>query len=186
MKNFELIKSGIDVGPLRQQLSEHPELWDAHEGRTTPESPHYGVSDIWVRYRAKSELTSSERFREPHFAEFYPAWDLLPAMRPIVFSLMTRLEAVYLGGVLITKIPAGGHVKPHHDRGSWHAEYMNAKVYVGVQSNPQCVNYCDGDQAVINAGDAVIFNNLLTHSVENNGDTDRITLICCYRVEGNR
>ena len=38
---------------------------------------------------------------------FYPAWHALPHLRPIVFGLMARLEAVQLGGVLITRVPAG-------------------------------------------------------------------------------
>jgi uncharacterized cupin superfamily protein len=96
---------------------------------------------------------------------------------------MARVNAVYLGGILITRIPPGGCVKPHHDRGSWHAETMNTKVYVGLRSNPQCINRCEGEQIVIAPGDAVTFNNLLTHSVENNGETDRMTLIVCMRVE---
>lgn len=184
MEHFTKIRSGIDVAPLRTQLAAYPELWNTRRERTPTDSPHHGVDDLWVRYRSPEELTSPERFAEPHFAVFYPAWDLLPALRPIVFSLMAQVEAVHLGGILLTRIPPGGRVKPHHDRGGWHAEFFNTKVYVGVQTNPQCVNRCAGDEMVIGDGDAVIFNNLLVHSVENDGPTDRITLICCFRTEG--
>lgn len=181
LKHFQKICEGIDVEPLRQQIAAQPELWNQHPERLG--GPFSGTGDIWCRFRPASELTSPERFGEPHFAEFYPAWHALPGLRPIVFDLMARTQAVYMGGILITRIPAGGSIKPHHDRGSWHAEFMNTKVYVGIQTNPQCVNYCEDESTVINAGDAVIFNNLLTHSVENSGDTDRWTLICCFRVE---
>jgi hypothetical protein len=34
-------------------------------------------------------------------------------------------------------------------------------------------------------GEAWTFDNLRTHSVENNGDTERVTLIVCARTEGD-
>ncbi len=185
MSNFIKLKSGIDVSGIVSQLDAHPELWNANDERTREASPHYAIPDIWVRFRAHGELTTPGAFREPHFAEFYPAWHALPALEPIVFDIMAsvRPRAVYLGGILITKIPPGGAVKPHNDRGGWHAEFHNTKVYVALKSNPRCVNYCDGDSVVMEPGDAVIFNNLLEHSVENNGVSDRVTLIICLRTE---
>lgn len=182
-RHLERIASGINVGPALAQLNAHPELWNEHPNRTAENSPHYGIPDIWLRYRPLEELTSPERFREPHFATFYPAWYALPALTPIVFGLMAKVRATYLGGILITKIPPGCRVKPHDDRGSWHAEAMNCKVYVPLQANERCVNYCENDSAVMRAGEAWTFNNLLHHSVENNGDTDRITLIVCMAVQ---
>lgn len=183
MRHFEKIADGIDVAPVLAQLALNPGLWDEHTNRTAEDSPHHGVPDIWLRYRSLEELTGPESFREPHFATFYPAWRALPALKPIVMRLMAKTEAVYLGGILMTKIRPGGSVKPHHDRGSWHAEYHNTKVYVPLQTNEKCVNICEEESAVMRAGEAWTFNNLLTHSVENNGDSDRITLIVCMRTE---
>lgn len=184
MRHFKKIADWIDVAEVVSQIEAHPELWNQHDDRLTREgSPFVGTSDIWLRYRRVDDLTSLERYREPHFAEFYHAWHLLPALHPIVFDLMARIKAVYLGGIMITRIPPGGRVAPHHDRGSWHAEFMDTKVYVGLKSNDLCVNTCEDEQTVIHAGEAVIFNNLLTHSVENRGETDRWTLICCFRTE---
>lgn len=180
MGHFEKIASGIDVGPLLAQIEAQPELWCVHPERThADESPFAGTSDIWVRFRDKRELTEPKHYGEMHYPVFYPAWDKLPALRPIVFHVMSLVRATHLGGILITKIPAGGWIKPHNDRGSWHAEFYGTKVYVGVKSNPHCVNYCEDEASVITAGDVVTFNNLLTHSVENNGFTDRITAIIC-------
>lgn len=180
---FKLIRDGIDVSQALAEVEAHPELWNAHTDRTFEDSPHFGTSDIWVRYRPEHELTSPQAFLVPHFSAFYPAWHLLPALRPIVFNLMARVEATLLGGILITKIPAGGCVIPHHDRGSWHAEFYNTKVYVPLKTNAACLNTCDGYGRLIAVGEAVSFNNLVEHSVENNGDTDRITLIVCMRAE---
>lgn len=183
MQHFHKIASGLNVAPVLAQLEANPGLWNAHPGRTDHGSPHYGISDMWVRYRALHELTEPCKFGEPHFAEFYPAWGLLSGLHPIVFKLMASCWATYLGGILITRIPPGGVVKPHDDRGSWHAETMNYKVYVPLQANESCVNTCGDDVATMRAGEAWTFNNLVTHSVRNDGDTDRITLIVCMKVE---
>jgi hypothetical protein len=182
LKHFLKIADNIDVSGVVAQLADHPELWNEHLERTRDESPHYGVDDIWVRYRRYSELTSPPRFNDPHFAEFYPAWYAVSALGPIVFDLMARVKATYLGGILITRIPAGGRVKPHDDRGGWHAENMDTKVYLGLKSNSGCVNYCEDESLTIKVGEAWTFNNLLTHSVVNNGDTERITAIVCFRT----
>lgn len=186
MKYFQKIKEGIDVSGVLAELKDHPELWDEHKERTISGSPHYGCSDIWLRFRAREELTEIQNYGEPHFAEFYPAWYALPSLEPIVFDLMAELRprAVYLGGMLMTKIPPRERVKPHNDRIGWHACFHDTKVYIGIQSNERCVNYCEDESTIIRAGEAVVFNNLLTHSVENNGETDRITLICCFRTMG--
>lgn len=181
--HFDPVAYGFGVGEVLSQIEAQPELWNQHPERRAEDSPHYGVSDIWIRYRPLAELTSPEKFKEPHFAEFYPAWHALPALHPIVFQLMTITRAVYLGGILITKIPAGGRVLPHDDRGSWHAEFMNRKLYLPIKSNDDCVNFCEDEELVMMEGDVYSFNNLVTHSVENRGDTDRITAIICLRVE---
>lgn len=181
LKHF--IKLGeYDVSEAARQLDTQPQLWNRYSERTRG-ATFKQTDDIWVRYRARHELVSREKFAEPHFAEFYPAWDALPALHPIVFDLIRTVRAVYLGGILITRIPPGGVILPHHDRGTWHAEYMDTKVYVPLKANDKCINECGGESRVIRAGEAVIFDNLITHSVENNGDTERVTLIVCMRTK---
>ena len=184
MTNFVKIADGINVEPVLQEVLAQPDLWNEYAERNhDPNSPHFGVPDIWVRYRKREELVTGDDFRAPHFAEFYPAWHRLRSLQPIVYGLVARVKAVYLGGILITKIPPGGQVKPHHDRGSWHAEEMNMKVYVPLQSNDGCINHCEDESVTMRPGDVWTFDNLKIHSVENRGETDRITAIICMRCE---
>jgi hypothetical protein len=184
MNNFQLIDQAHRVEHLAVQLDAQPELWNRHSERKTAEgTPHAQMDDIWVRFRPREELTAPQRFVEPHFAAFYPAWDALPALRHHFPSLMHRVRAVYLGGILITKIPPGGRILPHHDRGGWHAEFHNCKVYVPIKSNLAVRQSLRGETVIMQAGEAWTFDNLKVHSVENNGTTDRITAIICMRVE---
>jgi hypothetical protein len=180
MRHFRLEATGLDVAPIAAQLAEHPELWNAKTQRTGHDT-FAGTSDIWVRFRDARELTEPHHFGEPHFPVFYPAWFALPSMHGLVFDLMNKTRATMLGGILITKIPPGGQVKPHHDRGGWHAEFYDRKVYVPLLSNERCVNHCEEESVVMKPGEAWWFNNLVTHSVVNDGETERVTLIICTR-----
>jgi len=93
------------------------------------------------------------------------------------------VESVHLGGILITRMPPGSTIYEHDDLGTWHSEYHNAKIWMPLRANDQCLNHCEDETVVMAPGDAWTFSNLLRHSVENRGDTERICLICCFRSE---
>jgi hypothetical protein len=185
MRHFHLITTGIDVLPLAMALKLQPELWNQHNQRKEFENTsHKGTSDIWVRYNDPKNLALGyDQYTSEHDSVWHPAYYQLPQLRPIIFSLMARMEAVRLGGVLITKIPAGGRVLPHADKG-WHPEYYNVKLYVPIEANPRCVNRCEDEKVAMAPGDCWYFNNLVEHEVVNDGLEDRITLIICMRCEG--
>jgi hypothetical protein len=185
MKNFLQIASGIDVMPVALALQRQPELWNQHnERKEFAGSAHTATSDIWVRYNDPANLAQGyDKFTAEHDAVWYPTYHALPQLRPIIFGLMAKCESVRLGGVLITRIPPGGHVLPHADSG-WHPEYYNMKLYVPILANPQCVNRVEDERVVMAPGDCWYFNNLKEHEVINSGDTERVTLIICLRCDG--
>ena len=183
MRHFQLIAQNIDVLPLLLDLYRQPSLWDQHDARTNHEGAFTGTSDIWLRFRAQHELREPEDYVDPFTPVFYPAWDRLPHARPIVFGLMARCEAVQLGGVMVTRVPPGQSVKPHRDLDRWHASFFNLKVYIPLTTNPSVVSTCGDEVCVMAPGSAWSFPNDLVHSTVNDGDTDRITLITCLRVE---
>lgn len=166
-------------------LAATPELWDAHPFRTQggPDSPFDRTSDIWVRWRAPEELTEPRSFGEPHFATWYPAWRALPSLHQIVFHLMHKVRATHLGGILITRIPAGEQVKPHSDAGGWHAEFYDTKFYLPLQTNELCVNWCEDERVVMRVGEAWRFENRVMHGLINDGEIDRISAIICMKTE---
>jgi hypothetical protein len=184
MKHF--IKIGeVDVLPILLQLDKHPELWDIHPGRRmNANSPHNGLSDLWLRYRALDELEQGVNHNEPFFPPvWYPEYYILSEVKPIIQSVMTRVNGTALGGCLFTKIPPGKQVKPHTDEASWHARTYNLKAYVTIKSNPNVVNYTEDEPLVMRPGEVWTFDNLKMHSVINNGDDDRITLMMAIRTE---
>lgn len=185
MTHFQKI-GRIDPAPLLAEVLSHPELWGQNPDRGVfSHSPHREMQDIWLRFRDRKELEVPEDFYGPHVSVWYPAWSHLPAARSIVFDLMRQVEATQLGGILITKIPPGKQIYPHHDRGRWHAEWYNYKVYVPIQAPEGCVNIAEPYRIHMRSGELWYFDNQVVHSVENHGKEDRISLIVTMRVEND-
>ena len=182
--NFEKFNYKVDVSLLNKQLEENPHLWNQNpERKIGVDSPHAAMSDIWVRFRPKSELKTIENYAEAFIPAWYPSRSVLTEVERICLNMMTYFRCVQLGGVLITKIPPGGEIKQHNDKGRWHPEFFNTKVYIPLKSNEGCINTCDGDVTNMKEGEVWVFDNLKNHSVKNTGETDRITLIISMRKE---
>lgn len=182
MRHF--LKIGeFDPLPLLMQLERNEELWDQNADRITRSgTAHRDVNDIWLRYRAREELKCDQDFQEPHFPVWYPAINKLFEARELAQQVIARTKATMLGGCLITRIPPGGQVLPHSDTG-WHPNHYRTKVYCVLKNNPNCINYCAGEAIVMQPGACYIFNNLIEHSVVNNGDDDRISLIIALKCD---
>jgi len=184
MKYMQQVAAGIDTIPLALALARQPDLWNVNTQRQDfAHSAHRHVSDIWVRYNDLANLTKDyDNYTKEHDSVWLPAYANLPQVRAIVFGLMARCEAVRLGGVLITKIPAGKSVLPHTDAG-WHPEYYNTKIFVPIITNPNCITRVEDEIVIMAPGEAWYFNNTVEHEIVNNGDTDRITLIISMRCD---
>ena len=174
-----LRKAAFDVTELQRQL--HVAPWNSICHRTShPQSPHREVSDIWVRYNPITNFHGDmQRFNDEHISEWYPIADQLPEAVRISDLLMTEMQGIALGAVLITKIPAWKQVYPHVDRG-WHARHFE-KFAVQVQGNQHQAFCFEGEQLVTAPGDLFRFDNLFPHWVTNDSDEERVTLIVCIR-----
>ena len=168
--------SGLDVSALRTALAENPQLWDQNPGRTeSHESAHYGLSDIWVRFAPPGSGADV-----PHRSVWYPSADVLP-VRDLAFSLIGVVDGEELGGILITKIPAGKICRPHKDLG-WHARHYD-KFAIQIESDPEQEFCFDEKTLVTEPGDLFWFDNAHTHWVTNPTQHDRITLIVCIKTD---
>jgi hypothetical protein len=181
--SIRLITSGFDVSPLIRQLEENPGLWDEHTLRTARyNTPHNAVSDIWVRFNAwENFYGDAYKFTmEPHESVWYPCIAKIPAAWSLARKVIRYTGLRTLGGVLITRIPPHGEVKPHIDSG-WHAEKYE-KFAIQVKGNKdQSFKFEDGELSAM-PGDLYTFNNSMLHWVENNSDEERITIIFCLSI----
>ena len=181
MSQFVQIAGGVDVVPVMLELHRAPELWDRDpDRRLYAGTPHSAMTDITVRYMPRDEITMEARGRE-HRNIFWPAWFALPALRPMVFALMARVAAVELGSILITKLPPGKMIEPHSDAGNWAPTFYNCKAHITLAGT--ALVRCADDACKFDTGTIWTFDNLLTHSIENVGDVDRIVCIVSMRCK---
>ena len=181
--SIQHVASGFDVIPLIRQLNAAPELWDQHTLRTTRyRTPHHEVSDIWVRFNGWEHFYGDPvKFTmEPHESSWYPCVAKIPAAWSLARKVMKQVKGKGLGGVLITRIPSGGEVKPHIDQG-WHAEYYD-KFAVQIKGNKEQSFCFEDSQLHPLPGELYTFNNSRLHWVTNPSAEERITLICCIRT----
>ena len=175
MDKIKLITSGVNVSGIYWNLLAHPEFWNQHTTRTEdPASPHHGLDDIWVRFGDEERAVDGL----PHDAKWYPSADIL-GVKSICYDLMRLVQGDELGGVLITRIPAGKECKPHTDPG-WHARRYQ-KFGVQITSAPG-QEFCFDDQTLeTKPGDIFMFDNQFTHWVTNPTMHERVTMIVCIR-----
>lgn len=182
MSRFTLVAREIPVFALLDELDNAPDIWDERPERRFGPSPHRESSDIWVRYADPHWLARTGDFAGRHQSTWWPVVDQIPSVFAIWDNVRWALGGdLEFGGVLITRIPPGKQVYPHHDRGTWHAEHYTTKVWLPLRANALCVNGVEDEEKVWKAGDAWSHDNLVTHWVRNEGTTERICFIACFR-----
>jgi len=182
VRRFVQIAAGVETLPLQLELARNEQLWDQRpDRRLYPGTPHAAMTDITVRYMPEADLTCLDVRRREHRNVFWPAWHALPSLRPVIFALMTRVQAVELGSILITRLPPGKQIDPHSDAGSWAPTFYHCKCHFTVKGS--AVITCEDEACEFSAGSVWTFDNLLTHAVENRGDQDRICVIVSMRCE---
>lgn len=176
-EKIKLLAEGLKVAPIYWALQNNAQLWNQHATRTEdPLSPHYGLDDIWARFGDESDAEDGK----PHDSVWYPSADIL-GIKQMCLDIMHSVKGVELGGVLITRIPAGKECKPHEDPG-WHARRYD-KFAVQITSAPgQSFNF-EGESLESKPGDLYWFDNQYTHWVTNQTQYERITMIVCIRLE---
>lgn len=178
---IRLIERGLDVAPLLAEIDAHPEAWNRYTARTAIRyGPHAQVSDIWVRYNDIANFTGDlAAFNAPHEAVWYPVAQQIPSVVTLVNEVVRRVAGKRLGGVLITRIPPGGRVEPHVDRG-WHAEFYE-KFAVQLRGNAQQAFCFEDAELRPEPGDLYTFDNSRLHWVVNDSAEERMTLIICIK-----
>lgn len=188
MRNFLLMATNVDVGPLVYAITQQPELWNQFGVRTFhTKSVHRIVDDIILRY---NKFDKGDDFVEKVCSELavenYPAMQKLPQARPLIFTLMTRVEGEHLGRVLIARMPPGTHIPSHTDIIPQASEAFPNKIPPAIYYDRYHLVLKSKAGAIIRAGDEQVhmaqgelwwFDNTKEHEVINNSDDDRIHMI---------
>ncbi len=184
-ESHRLIASGLDLSRIQKEVKENYHLFGSRPDRCYKGGGHSDVRDIWLRYGDTTEYFETgdkSVFLYPHESIWYPESDAIPESKVICERVLDITGCTQLGGVLLTKLPTGGRVRPHVDSG-WHAEYYR-KFYVPIKNKVGAVfGFEDGDIEP-NEGDLWEFNNQYTHWVNNDSKEERIAMIICAQKTG--
>lgn len=182
MKPIKLLVRNAPVFDLQDELATHPDIWDRRKQRTA-QYVHGDVSDIWVRYNELGLTNPSAALADmqtAHESVWYPESELIPSARKLALQIMGFVQGERLGGILITRVPAGTEVKPHSDH-SWHADYYD-KFAIQVHGHSQQA-FCFEDASLVTLpGDIYTFDNSKVHWVTNESPEDRVTMIICIKT----
>lgn len=153
--------------------------WNSYQLRTLdPSSPHREADDIWLRYGSLDD--EAVRTNQPFTSEWYAYPELVAVCKPLVDAVYSTVQGVELGGVLITRIPAGKQVYPHTDKG-WHASNYS-KYCVCIRANLEQSFCFKGSSLWTVSGQVFFFDNSYQHYVLNPSSEDRISLIACIKT----
>ena len=175
MNNFrEIIKIEPDSAlftNILKELEAHPELWNQHRYRSDNDV-HREASDILLR--CNDPDNNSDWLESVNF----PAMFTLSAAAYFVHTLCYMMKSDRIGRVIITRLLPGGKILPHTDDRiiPGFCEYYN-RYHLALSESPDCVFTCGDEKYSPKRGQVFQFNNKLEHSVENNGDEPRLTLI---------
>ena len=179
MLPFNKLPINFDVRNLKSFLSKC-DLWDKNpQRRIGAGSPHSGMVDIWVRFNDPTECIRTGEW-STFGLEHESVWlEDVPDVKSIASKLMRYLGGVQLGGILITRLPKGGKIKPHTDIG-WHAEYYD-KYFVSIKNERGATFNFDDGVIEPTEGEVYAFRNDKNHWVENDSSSDRVAMIICIK-----
>lgn len=188
MKHFRRLAQDIDVAPLLRAITEPMWSYDLY-WKNHPIPVFRDVDSILLRFPQKVPYTVATEAQRQHLMRTIDPWecfdqpcfDELPAVRELVFQIMTRVSAERLGRVMINRLPPGKHIPAHSDIVR-ELKYYD-RLHVVLQTNG-AVDFRAGEETVqMQAGELWWFDNAAEHEVWNRGAGDRLHLIVDVRVK---
>lgn len=109
------------------------------------------------------------------YTPLWPEWS--QAVNPLIDLAAERygFEDYATSKIMLSMVRAHGSVPPHADTNP--SSVVPHKVHIPLVTAPEVKFLVEGDEYEMAVGRAYELNNLLTHSVENGSDIDRIHLI---------
>jgi hypothetical protein len=178
LKNFVLLKTGVDVSPLVDALEKNPCVFNQITARQEAEgSAHKYTEAVFLRWCVHQTIEAA--FTEIDAID-YPALDLLPEACPLIAEVLERVDATHLGRVLITNLHPGGVIDPHSDEGAVADHYERFHVVLSSDEGNLFYSKIGSDEfesVHMKPGEVWFFNHKRVHRLVNRSDRPRLHLI---------
>lgn len=178
MQNFYKIGK-VDTTPIKAALTEKEYLWNQNPDRlmgfNLVEKAEF--DDIWVHMPVSAVNMSRDEIMAnlavaSHGTKWHKAYYDLP-VKPILMHIFSHLDAEAFGRVFISRLMPGKNIFEHKDIDL----DAFARFHVAIDNYPGAVFKCDGEDFTPETGDVFWFNNSKNHSVINNSEFPRLTMV---------
>ena len=173
MQHFRLMRTRVDLEPLRRELAQHAGAWDVQTGRqlTAPAQRH--TNAIPLRGLRRSCIRGRRR-RDVHESR----WTSLSAQFPATVAFIEEFAAEQRGTpgrARFACLPPGKTVLPHMDRGEYYR--LRDRYHLVIRSENGSLLNAGGESVRMQEGELWWFDNKAVHDACNDSDSDRIHLI---------
>jgi hypothetical protein len=173
LDNIRIIKTGINVGKILNQLKKYPEDWGAErniEGTSNVQN-EFGFPEVQagVLQLVMGAVDSvGEYVGDTEYCVKTPAYD---KHTEIVAFLKRNFKRFSRCGFL--SLPVGGKVGEHIDIGSYYQ--TKDRYHLSIQGKYKYT--VGGESFIVEPGTLLWFNNKLMHGTENVGNEVRVTFV---------
>ena len=171
MKNISVLKTGIDVSKIVEQLNKNPSDWGSQKGidNTEIKDPHQYITSVDVLQLVMGGITESEKnVGNTEICIKTPAYY---NHTEIVNYLSKRFPTIYRCGFLA--LPVGEIVGAHIDEGTYYQD--KDRYHLSIEGQYE---YIVGNERItVDPGTLLWFNNKIPHGTVNLGDVTRITFV---------
>lgn len=166
----------LDISNIRNLIINTELNWDEYTYRQTD---RYGQSDtktiplLWSEDFVKSTMWKSYEFFKVSLIQ-------------IENHLINLLGEGKIEVALLINLPKSKKILPHIDAGNEHF-FKTKRIHIPITTNDMC-NFIVGDETIqMKQGEIWEINNAYKlHSVNNDGDTDRIHLLIDYKISDKK
>lgn len=172
-QHFAMMRSGIDVSAMRQELDEQPELWDLSTSRQSSIRVQRETSNIHLRNAVKP-IPEGISGTDWHLSKRTRVADRCPVIYRFVESFAAEMNAS-LSRLTVVRLNPNGRVYPHIDAGEYYR--VRDRYHLVVQSPDGSDMSCGDERVVFREGELWWFDNKAPHEAFNNSSQGRIHVI---------
>ena len=172
-KNFALMKAGVDVGPMLEEIDGQPQLWDADTRRQTNIHVQRETSNIPLRGALKPIPDGVNQINW-HPSRRTPYADRCPRIYSWVEQFVNELGGD-LSRISVVRLNPHGRVYPHIDEGDYYK--VRDRYHLVLRSPGGSEMNSGGEEVVFRDGELWWFNNKAVHDAFNPSAEGRIHVI---------
>ena len=172
MKNIRILKTGIDVTKVKEQLEQYSDDWYIQrKGTDTLLEKGYADIDVGNLQLIIGAVTKKEDFvGDSELSRPTPAYERHTEIIKLVTDEFPDREIQRCG---FLSLPVDGYVGAHIDEGTYY--HTRDRYHISIAGQYQY--FVGNENTVIDAGTLFWFNNKMPHGAVNLGEESRITFV---------